>query len=630
MKKSKKAAKRVLSFALTVTLFAGCAILLSGCKKKKTVATDPADILKEAAVETADLSGMDFTFSSRDKDGSYDEKTATRVVFSEKAVAVNGAGAGAEGTALTIDAAGTYLLCGACTAGSVTVSAADTDKIQLVLCGLTLRNPNGPALFVDSADKVFLTLAAGSVNDLSDGADYHGLSDGAESLPDAAVFSRCDLTVNGEGSLTVTGAYRHGVVSKDDLCVTGGALTVTAVNVGLCGHDALKIGGGTLTVKAGSDALRADNNAKENKGYFYLSGGTLTLTAAGDGVTAATVLKMEGGSLTVTAGGGAGTGRNSANRGNRNQDFVGAGTASEKGLKAGLRLLISGGTLRVSAADDALHTNGVAEISGGTLTLQSGNDGIHADSALCVSAGEITVSDSCEGLESALVILSGGFIRVRASDDGVNAATKGEQNRPGAGGSSRLLISGGTLLVDADGDGLDSNGTIEISGGLTLVAGPTSNGNSAFDHDGAATVTGGVLIALGSSGMAEGFDSAENQGAILVSFPTQQAGTPFSLLSPDGRVICSFTPGKAYSSAVVTAPGIEKGKTYTLAAGGTVAGTDENGYAADTTLSGGNTLATVKMSSLLYSSSAGGGTTRPGGNGGGFGGGGYPPGGKRQ
>lgn len=146
MKKSKKTAKRVLSFALTVTLFAGCAILLSGCKKKKTVATDPADILKEAAVETADLSGMDFTFSSRDKDGSYDEKTATRVVFSEKAVAVNGAGAGAEGTALTIDAAGTYLLCGACTAGSVTVSAADTDKIQLVLCGLTLRNPNGPAL----------------------------------------------------------------------------------------------------------------------------------------------------------------------------------------------------------------------------------------------------------------------------------------------------------------------------------------------------------------------------------------------------------------------------------------------------------------------------------------------------
>ena len=92
----------------------------------------------------------------------------------------------------------------------MTVSAADTDKIQLVLCGLTLRNPNGPALFVDSADKVFLTLAAGSVNDLSDGADYHGLSDGAESLPDAAVFSRCDLTVNGEGSLTVTGAYRHG------------------------------------------------------------------------------------------------------------------------------------------------------------------------------------------------------------------------------------------------------------------------------------------------------------------------------------------------------------------------------------------------------------------------------------
>ena len=239
---------------------------------------------------------------------------------------------------------------------------------------------------------------------------------------------------------------------------------------------------------------------------------------------------------------------------------------------------------------------------------------------MVLSDGKVKVTKSYEAIEGTQVVITGGEHSLVASDDGINAAGGNDSGstqppaRPGdsfTSSSGQIVISGGYTVVNANGDGIDSNGTISVSGGVTLVSGPTSGGNGIFDYDGTATVTGGVLVALGTSDMAQNFSSASNQGSMLVSFTQQSAGKSFAVCDSNGKVIVSFTPEKSYKCAVVTAPEIQSGNSYTLVAGATVSGADSNGFARNTTKSGGTTLTTVTMSSLIYGS--GGGMGGPGG-----------------
>ena len=583
----------------------------------------------ETSIETADTSAMDFAFSNRDNQTAYIEAGSTVITLSDTASRVDGNGAEASGANVTITAAGTYILRGASTNARVTVEAAKTDKLQLVLDGVSITSKDGPALFIKSADKVFLTLADGSENSLADGDSYE-LVDEDTSL-DAALFSREDMTINGAGSLTVNGNYKHGIVSKDDLVITSGTLKITSQKVGLSGKDCVKIAGADITIDAGTDGIRSDNDEDASCGYVYIESGTLNITAGNDGIQAETVLNIVGGTFTLTTGGG------SANASTQSGgDFnpmwgMWGGTASTtseesaKGLKASSDILISGGTFTIDSSDDAIHSNGTIRITDGEFAIKSGDDGIHADTDLGISGGVIHITKSYEGIEASKLVISGGNIDLIASDDGLNAAGGNDGSsmggRPGMGSFTRdngeIIISGGYLLVNASGDGIDSNGTVTVSGGVTLVTGPPNSGNGALDYESSATVTGGVLIALGASGMATGFTSAENQGAIFCSFSTQSAGTSLSLCDADGKVLASFTPDKAYQSAVISAPGIADGGTYTLLAGAAVANADSNGYAKDTTCTGGTTITTITMNGLLYGSGGGmGGIGGMGGHGG--------------
>lgn len=555
-----------------------------------------------------DTSEMDFAFSKGDVNSDYDAENATLIALSDGGSSVTGEGAHTDGTGVRITAAGTYILSGSLSNGGITVETLDTEKVRLVFNGVSIINENGPAIYIKESDKVFLILAEGSENILSDGESYEAV-DGETTL-DGAVFSRADLSVNGSGSLTVDGKMKHGIVSKDDLVITGSSITVTSVSTALVGKDCVKIGGGDIDLTAGSDGIRSDNTEDANRGYVYISGGKLDITAGNDGIQAETVLKIAGGEIKALTGGGSVNGpAHYDNMGGGMGGFFpfGGGTAntssteSYKGLKAGTDVLISSGSIEIDSADDAVHSNGSISISGGEIIAISGDDGIHADTALAIYDGNITVSKSYEGLESTDIAVFGGNISIVASDDGLNAAGGNDgsaMGRPGAnpfeGTTGAITISGGYLTVDASGDGIDSNGSITVTGGVTMVSGPDNNGNGAFDYGSTAHVSGGTLIALGSSGMARGFSSAEGQGAIFSSFSTQSGGSLFEVRNGDGDVILSFTPSKNYQSAVVTSPDIQKGNTYTLAANG-------------------NTLVSIEMTSELYGSSGGMGGGRPGG-----------------
>ncbi|MBQ7849659.1 MAG: carbohydrate-binding domain-containing protein, partial [Clostridia bacterium] len=420
------------------------------------------------------------------------------------------------------------------------------------------------------------------------------------SQPDAAIFSRADLCINGSGTLRVSGLAKHGVVSKDDLVLANCTLVVSAVSTALDGKDCVKASGTNLTVTAGSNGLRSDNAEDESRGFVYLKDCTLSITSGSDGVQAQTVLQVERSAVTVTAGGGA-------------SQRIRYADGSWKGLKSGGDMLLSGGTYTISSRDDCIHSNSSIVIADGIFSLSSGDDGVHADTDLTICGGEITIHQSYEGLEASKLTIAGGHIDVTASDDGLNAAGGADGSAMGnrfgrsmfSNGVGEIIISGGYTVVRANGDGIDSNGSITVSGGVTLVSGPTNSGNAAFDYDGSAAVNGGILIATGPMGMAQNFSTAENQGAMLISFNQQQSGKTIALTDDKGVVLASFTPAASYQSAVITAPGVQQGQRYSLLTGCTVEGADEYGFAQNTTVTGGVLIEHVTMDSLIYGGNGG-------------------------
>lgn len=578
------------------------AILLSALLVMGCIATFAA------SAATIDTKNMDFTFTDRELEGEWDEREAISVVGHGDNFKANGKGVKLTDGQMLITAEGEYCLSGEFTM-PVVIRVDDKDKVQLILNGAHISVADGPAIYIEDADKVFITLAEGTNNSVSDGAAYADTADGS---PDAVIFSRDDLCIHGSGALTVIGQYKHGVVSKDDLVIVACTLNVTSLSTALDGKDCLMATGANITVDAGSNGLRSDNAEDENRGYIYLQDSTLNITAENDGVQAETVLYIENCTMNVTTGGGSGS-------------RLISDTGSWKGLKSAGDMLIDGGSYTIYSHDDAIHSNSSIVIAGGDFTISSGDDGIHADTNLTITGGTFYVKKSYEGMEASKLTIAGGGIYIVASDDGLNAAGGNDGSamggRAGAGffsnGVGEIIISGGYTILNASGDGIDSNGTIAISGGVTLVSGSTGGMNAAFDYDGSATVTGGILMALGSTGMAQNFSSAQNQGAMLVDLSSRQTEA-LSLVDASGNVIVSFKPMKNYQSAVITAPEIAKGQTYTLVVGGTVEGADEYSFARNTTMTGGTKVATVTMSSLIYGSGFGG----FGGSGGGPSGGG--------
>lgn len=454
------------------------AAILTGCALARTTASAQASRTSASAALTAEESAvltteLDVEVSSRDASGEVDTSEAVTI---------------SPGDDLTITSAGVYILSGTYTDQMLVVAAGDEDKVQIVLDGVTMTNSAGPVIYVQNADKVFLTALEGTENTLSDGSDYEVI-DGDEQL-DAAVFSCDDLTVNGSGTITVNGNYKHGIASKDDLVITISDLQVAAVNVGLRGKDCVKLSGATVTVTAGTDGIRSDNGTDADRGYVSVVDSTLTVTAAKDGIQAENSFLSENSHISVTSGGGYSAASSNKGFGPFAGTWSGTDDSAEsyKGIEAGISIQISGGSISVSSADDALHTNGTVLISSGSLKLASGDDGIHADEKITITGGTLDITAS-EAIEATYVLITGGDITITASDDGINAARKSTAYTP------TVEITGGNITITmgaGDTDGIDSNGNILISGGTVSVS-----GSSAFDYDGTASLSGGTVYVNG-------------------------------------------------------------------------------------------------------------------------------------
>ncbi|MEA4906477.1 MAG: carbohydrate-binding domain-containing protein [Anaerolineaceae bacterium] len=586
----------------------------AGSGEEATVESTPAATLEEALAANR---------STHEEDGDYeyDPETAVTLTLDGDAIQVTGSGVSVEGAQATITAAGTYVLSGALADGQIMVDTPDEDPVRLVLDGVELSSSTGAPLYVAAAEKVILILPEGSHNTVSDAASYVYAS-AEEDEPNAAIFSKADLSIAGSGALTVNGNYLDGITSKDGLVIAGGVIAVTAADDGVRGKDYLVIEGGSLTVTSGGDGLKADNAEDAGRGYVAVTGGALQVNAGGDAIDAQTDVIVSGGDFKLVSGGGSLASVDD--------------TTSAKGIKGTVSVLIQAGSFEIDSADDAIHSNGSVTLNGGTFTLASGDDGVHADESLTVNGGELQVTRSYEGLESAVITLNDGNIHVVASDDGVNVAGGNDGSGMGAGrpgvpgqdsfasrGSYYLYIHGGTLYVDAQGDGIDVNGTVEMTAGTVVVVGPTQQMNGALDYDGGFTLSGGTIVAVGSSGMA----MTPNQGqfSVLVYLTeTQPAGTLVHLQNAAGEDLLTFAPTREYQSIAFSSPQLAQGETYTLYTGGSSSGTSLDGVYQGGTYTPGSEAASFTITSTQTTVGTGGrmGPGGMGGPGGGPGGGG--------
>ncbi|MCM1056621.1 MAG: carbohydrate-binding domain-containing protein [Firmicutes bacterium] len=525
-----------------------------------------------AAAET--IVDEDSMFTDRDRSGAYDASDCVKIELG--------------GDTVTITEEGVYLLSGSLKNGMVIIDAEATAKVQLVLDNVEISNSNGAAIYVRQADKVFITLAEGTVNTLSGGDSYVSIDD---NNIDGVIFTKSDLTINGSGSLNVTAVTGHGIVSKDDLKVTGGAVTIIAPGHGLSGKDSVRIAAGgadgsrdadssdaestgqaaavSLNITAGKDGIHSENADKEDKGFVFIEGGSITVVSDGDSISAGIYLQINGGTFDLAAGQG------SANKTvARDED---GSEVSAKGIKAGGQMIINGGNFYIDSQDDALHSNSDLTVTGGQFEIATGDDGLHGDEMTTVAGGVFNISTCYEGIEGDSVVISGGYIRLYATDDGLNAA--GGRDGSGFGGmfgggsdsssdaAGSLLISGGQIYVNADGDGIDSNGTLTVTGGEIYISGPETSANGALDYERSGQITGGKVVALGNSGMAMNFGEASTQGSILISTSNCKAGTEVSLEDGEGNVLVSYTAESGFNSLVVSCPELVQGGAYTVHVG---------------------------------------------------------------
>ena len=544
MKKS-----NMIKSATSITLLA--ALALTGCS-----ATSASNTSATSAISTSTSSDSDTksktadSFSTDVKNGAklaedthYSAKDLTWDSSSEVTIDLSNPtatdGVTVSDGVITITKAGNYKLTGTYE-GQIKVEAGDSDMVRLILNNATITNSTGAAINVVEADEVVIYTASGTTNTVSDGSSY---SDTASGSPDAAIYSKSDLTLAGEGTLKVEGKYEEGIHTTDGLVIASGTLEVNAANTGIKGKDYVDILDGTITVTATKDGIKATNDTDGNRGWVRLSGGTVNISAGDDGFKAERVLEISGGTLNITE--------------------------SNEGIEAQY-INILDGTVNVTSSDDGIN----ASYSTTTTTDSTSTSSTGTESTTATS----TKQSAQNGQNSAPQAPSGSAGQAPAGGQ----APSGNMGQPPAGGGAgggmgggggtfevvdaTINISGGTVTVNANGDGIDSNGTATLSGGTLIVNGPFTGGNASLDTNGNLLLNGTTVAAGNSGDMFEAPATNSTSGYVKISNVSNlSAGTTVQVTDSSGTVVANYKVTNSSTALIlVSSSKITKGQSYTV------------------------------------------------------------------
>ena len=547
MKKS-----NMIKSATSITLLA--ALALTGCS-----ATSASNTSATSAISTSTSSDSDTksktadSFSTDVKNGAklaedthYSAKDLTWDSSSEATIDLSNPtatdGVTVSDGVITITKAGNYRLSGTYS-GQVKVEVADSDMVRLILDNATITNSTGAAINVVEADEVVIYTASGSTNTVSDGSSY---SDTASGSPDAAIYSKSDLTLAGEGTLKVEGKYKEGIHTTDGLVIASGTLEVTAANTGIKGKDYVDILDGTVTVTATKDGIKATNDTDGNRGWVRLSGGTVNISAGDDGFKAERVLEISGGTLNITE--------------------------SNEGIEAQY-INILDGTVNVTSSDDGINASYSTSSSSSTestssSTTQTSQTAQSNQTAQNTQSGQSAQGNAAQGGQGGQPPAGGG------------QAPSGNMGQPPAGGGggmggghgtfevvdATINIAGGTVTVNANGDGIDSNGTATLSGGTLVVNGPFTGGNTSLDTNGDLLLNGTTVVAGNSGDMFEAPASSSTSGYVkLTNLSNVSSGTTIQVADSSGKVVANYKVTNSNTALIlVSSANITKGQSYTV------------------------------------------------------------------
>jgi hypothetical protein len=535
-------------------------------------------------------------------DYMWDSSNVTTITLNVDSISVdNENGTVIDGTKVTITSAGTYNISGTLTDGQIIVDTNDMETVKLVLNGVEISSATNAPIYVEDAEKTVIILADNTENILTD-----TINNG----DNGTLASRDALTIYGNGTLMVSGNSNDAIRSNDGLIIKSGVITVNSVDDGVRGKDYLVIKGGTITVNSVGDGLKSDNNEEEDRGYISIEGGTIKVTSTrGDAISAKTDLLVTGGNFTLTSGGGSNA--------QPNEDV------STKGLKAGVFMILDGGDFTINSCDDAIHSDHKIVVNDGTYHIASGDDGIRAETSVEINNGTIDISQCFEGIESTTITINNGHIEIVSSDDGIQVGG-GEifgGGGGGGGGGGRFVpedfiyINGGFIYVDSGGDGLDADGLIEINNGIVIINGPESREthymDAAIDYgfEGSLKVTGGILVAAGTSSMAEAPSESSTQYSVLIKFNSEQsANTLVNIQTASGETVLTYKPPMAYQAILFSSAELAEG-SYNVYLGGTATGTISHGMYSDGTYTPGtlNTDFTINSEEITTTVGGGGG-----------------------
>ena len=578
-------------------------------------------------------------------DDTWKENTGT---INLDTMSVDGDGVSVDGNTITISKGGDFTVTGTLADGQIAVNAldenGDKDKVKLRLSGASITNSSGPAISITAADELLITLTDGTENSLTDSETY---SD--ESI-DGCIYSKDDIEIKGSGSLNINANHGHGIKSNDSLEIGNGSININSKNDGLHANETILISGGTLNIDAVGDGIQAEE-------ILNITGGDINVKTTGY-VEPSNTNTMRGMRFEPSP--------SPAASDNASEIEDTADTASSKGIKADWMMTISGGNINIDSTDHSVHCADEINFNGGTVTVSSSSGkGISGHGAVNLNGTDITVTNATEGIESkSILTINDGNIDITCSDDGLNAGGTngmdtgmgGSIGRPngdmappdnsdmsapsdtdtvappdrngGMGGGMNpsgmvnpqdsseqaadsehhIQINGGNISINAQGDGIDSNGTIIMDGGYVVVNGPTSGGDSSIDYGSACWINGGTLISIGSGRMLENPSSYSEQYVISAFTSAEQAaGTPITIKDSSGNIIMCISPLKSYSHIYFSSDKLTEGETYTLYEGGECSGVidEKTGVYSGGSISGGSEAGSVSLNADTHLASIG-------------------------
>ncbi len=516
------------------------------------------------------------------------------IILSGTTAATNSRNVQIEGGDITILGGGYYTVAGELTDGSIIINSEDANPVFLMLDNASVTSSDFSAIYVKQAAKVVISAKSGTTNSLADAKEYNAEKQ-AEGKPDAVLYSKDDLTINGDGILNVTGNYADGIKANDDLKIIGANINVCAADEGINANNYTYIADSSLNITSGGDGVKCEEESS-SKGFVVIEASKLDIASGGDGISASSSAFIKASNFNIVSGGGSQNAQ--SHRGGM------AGIAGTKGIKAETELNITDTNAYIDSADDALHSNTDVNITGGSFVILSGDDAVHADNNLILAPAAMDIQKCYEGLEGAYITINSGDIKIISSDDGINATGLNFSGGMGRimmqGGSAKtesediyLTLNGGNIYIETSGDGFDSNGSAVINGGILKIYGPENSGNGSIDvGDGGYVliVNGGTLFAAGSSGMAEApYNSSKQNTLVFYLNEYMSAGSEIRITDKDGNEIISAISNKKFDWICVSDKNIKQGATYILEINGekvltleatdavTASGTSKNG-----------------------------------------------------